>query len=242
MNKLVFIISLLVFLESCTQNPVIPKSDLKVASIGGPVSQITEINYWTRKVGNVIKVGDGSQKTISDYNETGNVVCKRFYQNGDELSDSTIYSYDIYNRLVKSTRFEKSTKIEDKYYFWDRRNVIIILRNKYIGEMKYDNEGNLTYIKTSRNDDRFEISKVKYDKYGRVIESSENYQGKTAYSKITYKKSGNYESDFISRSGETVHYFHKLFFDKYHNIIFTVPIDNKGNVGGAMKYLIKYRE
>lgn len=243
MRTLICQIVVIITLISCnSNNNIIPKSDLKVGRVYGPASQITVMSYWTKTEGKVIKVGEGSRMSISDYNEAGNIICQRYYNSGNELKDSTMYIYDVYDRLVRSSRFEKAGKTEDIMYFWNGRKVTKKCRNEYIGELEYDKDGNLIYSKRLRSDGEFEISKLKYDKFGREIESSESYHGKTSHIKYIYKKRGKVEYDYISDLGVTTHYYFIEYQDKYFNPTWSVKIDNKGKASGAMKYIIKYRK
>lgn len=243
MKTLIYQLLIVITFVSCDSNTiVIPISDKEVKQIYGPVSQITVISYWTKKEGKVIKVGEGSLLSISDYNEAGNIICERYYSSGNDLKDSTVYIYDVYDRLVRSSEFERGLHTDDIMYFWNGRKATKICRNEYVGELEYDKYGYLIYLKRLRGDGEYEISKSKYDKFGREIESSESCNGKTSYIKYMYKKRGKVEYDYISDSGITTHYYYIEYLDKYHNPTWSVKIDNKGKVSGAIKYIIKYRK
>lgn len=246
MTKCIFMVFLFLstFIVSCSYDgnmPVTPKSDLRVGQIYGHVSRIIEKNYWTKKVGGVIKIGEGSQVSIYDYNDAGNIVCDRFYSDKNILKDSTVYTYDVYNRLVKSVLFEKNFVSKVIYYFWSGRRTIMMSNNKYIGELEYDKEGNLISTKRLKADGQYETTKAIYDKFGRLTERDENYSGKTSSVKFTYGKGRKLEYVSTSRSGISSHFKYKRYLDRQHNIIWSFSIDDKGEAYGGTKYIYHYQ-
>lgn len=232
------------FIVSCNDDmnmPVIPKSDLTVEQIYGHVTRIVEKSYWTQKVGGVIKIGEGSQMTIYDYNDVGNIVCERFFSDNHILKDSTVYTYDVYNRLVKYVIYEKKYATKIVHYFWIGRRAVMMSNNEYIGELCYDKDGNLISTKSLKADGQFEATKFIYDKFGRLTERNESYAGKTSCVKFSYGKGRELEYVSISRSGIRSHHTYKRYLDRQHNVIWSFSIDNKGEASGGTKYIIKYR-
>lgn len=172
----------------------------------------------------VLEIDGDTRIVMYEYDSSGRFLQKKIDNEGLE----TTYSYFTSKNLLKSTTDHLGRKTDFIYDTWDRikeeqdylGNSIITTYTKNSDEIKialdgddgsstyeiYDLQGNKIQEAFKNINGQWNKTDTEYDKFGRVIKSSEPYlSSPSLWSEITYDRYGRKEEE-ISLQGKTIDY------------------------------------